>query len=455
MRPTPRSSVRDVLWPAIPRGHGATLLAISFQLEQSQWWAPEELRAQQDRQLAALLRHARATVPFHEGRLAAAGLGDGAPPAPERFRRLPLLTRQDVRGQKAGLLSRSVPPDHGKTYRNRTSGSTGAPLEVIGTAVNGLFWQAIALRDDLWHRRDFRGRCAAIRSGRDKVDPLAVHDLPTWGLCPPTLYETGPLTLFYHATPLPRQVELLESRSPHYLLTYPSNARALCRLARERPVRLPDLRAVHTYGEPLTPGVRAAVREAWGVPVQDVYSCEELGFIALQCPDHEHYHVQSESVLVEVLDDDGDPCPPGRIGRVVLTSLHNFAMPLIRYAIGDHAEVGEPCPCGRGLPVLKRILGRRRNQVALPDGRRAWPDVDALWTAIPGASQIQAVQRSELHVEVRYARAEPLTPVEEQTVTGRIHEALGHPFRLTFHAEDAIGRQPNGKYQTFSTLVDT
>src|SRR5262249_42566565 len=154
-----------------------------------------------------------------------------------------------------------------------------------------------------WHERDMRGRLVAIRSGRYRPDPLAVHDLPTWGLTSPLLYSTGPMTLFYHTMPLPLQAELLEARSPHYLLTYPSNARVLSRYARGRPLHLPDLRAVHTYGEPLTPDVRVACQKTWGVPVQDVYSCEEMGFIALQCPTHEHYHVQAESVLVEILDE--------------------------------------------------------------------------------------------------------------------------------------------------------
>jgi phenylacetate-coenzyme A ligase PaaK-like adenylate-forming protein len=61
---------------------------------------------------------------------------------------------------------------------------------------------------------------------------------------------------------------------------------------------------------------------------------------------------------VEVLDEEGRPCAPGETGRVVATSLNNFAMPLIRYETGDTAEVGAPCPCGRGLPVLTRIMGR-------------------------------------------------------------------------------------------------
>src|SRR5262249_57510260 len=83
--------------------------------------------------------------------------------------------------------------------------------------------------------------------------------------------------------------------------------------------------------------------------------------------------VQSENLLLEVLDERGRPCGPGETGRVVVTTLHNFAMPLIRYAIGDYATVGPPCPCGRGLPVLTRIMGRARNMLTLPDGKQIWP----------------------------------------------------------------------------------
>ena len=406
MMVVPRSAVRDVAWPALATGATATLLATALQLEQSQWWSAEDLQAHQRRQLAALLDHARSSVPFYRRRLEALDAAE-EPLTPEAWRRIPILTREDIRAKRADLESRAVPSGHGDTFPRRTSGSTGEPLEVIGTQVTGLLWQILSFRDDLWHGHDVGGRLVAIRSGRYAPDPLAVHDLPSWGFVPSSVCRTGPMTLFYHATPIPRQAELLEARSPRYLLTYPSNARALCRYARRRLLRLPDLEAVLTYGEPLPPDVRAACRETWGVPVHDVYGCEELGFIALQCPLHEHYHVQSESVLVEILDAGGQPAPPGRIGRVVLTSLHNFAMPLIRYAIGDYAEVGAPCPCGRGLPVLERILGRGRNRVTLPDGRRTWPDVGALWTAIPDVEQIQVVQRDALHVEVRFSRRSP------------------------------------------------
>jgi phenylacetate-coenzyme A ligase PaaK-like adenylate-forming protein len=88
------------------------------------------------------------------------------------------------------------------------------------------------------------------------------------------------------------------------------------------------------------------------VNIADIYSEQEVGYIALQFPDYPYYHVQPENILVEVLDDNGNVCSSGDIGRVVITTLHNFTTPLIRYEIMDYAKVGEPCSCGRGLPVL-------------------------------------------------------------------------------------------------------
>ena len=436
-----RSSVSGVVWPAVLTGEAATLMAMARELDRTQWWKAEEIEARQRDQLAALLAHARATVPWYRERLRGLDVS--------RWREIPLLRKDDVRRRRAELLSRRVPADHGPTHEAKTSGSTGEPLRVTCTALTGLFWQSLALRDDAWHRRELQGRLVAIRSGRDAPDPLAVRELPGWGLLPPRLEPSGPATVLFHLAPIARQAEILAAKDPTYLLTYPSNARDLCAYARRRALRLPSLRAVHTYGEPLTPDVRAACRDTWGVPVHDVYSCEELGFLALQCPDHEHYHVQSESVFLEVLDERGEPVPPGGIGRVVLTSLHNWAMPLVRYDIGDLGEVGGPCPCGRGLPVLRRVLGRRRNRISLPEGRTAWPDVGAIWAAIPEVERIQLVQRGPEDIEVRFARATPLAPAEERAAASRLRAALGHPFQLSFRGPVPLPRLPNGKLETF------
>lgn len=223
---------------------------------------------------------------------------------------------------------------------------------------------------------------------------------------------------------------------------------------RTQQLSLPSLREVITYGELLLPEVRDVCRQAWGVGVADMYSCEETGYIALQCPASDHYHCQSESLLVEVLRDDGSACQPGEIGRVVLTSLHNFAMPLIRYENLDYAEVGDACPCGRGLPVLKRILGRRRNMALGLDGQRFWPEVAAkTWSAIEGVEDVQLVQVAKDRMEARVVASRSLSANREQALSIALRDALGHAYAFSFHYLPDITRHANGKYDRFICQV--
>jgi phenylacetate-CoA ligase len=356
----PASVLEGVSWPAMPGGEGAAMLAMQFQFAQSERWPVDMLRAAQFAQLTLLLRHARATVPFYRERLAAIDLS--GPLTPEAFFRLPLLGRQDLQDRFADLCSTAVPPDHGRVQEGQTSGSTGRPVRFRATGLNGLFWRAFTLRDHLWHRRDFSGKLAVVR-GRVKSGAN-----PGWGPSTDAAFRTGPSVTRGVDCTVAEQAAWLSRERPQYLLTIPANAGALAGYCEEKGIRFPELRELRTYGEALHPDLRSQVRAAWGVPLTDIYSCSELGYLALQCPGQEHYHVQSEGVYLELLNAAGRHCAPGESGRVVVTSLHNFAMPLIRYDLGDYAEAGEHCACGRSLPVIRRILGRVRNMLRLPGG---------------------------------------------------------------------------------------
>jgi phenylacetate-CoA ligase len=254
--------------------------------------------------------------------------------------------------------------------------------------------------------------------------------------------------------PLDEQIAWLGKQDPHYLLTYPTNLLAILKRCEESGLRLLRLRGVTTLGEVVDPEVREACVRVCGFPLSDGYSAQELGGIALQCPDHVHYHVQSESVLVEVLDDDGNPCRPGEVGRIVVTDLHNFAMPLIRYEVGDYAEVGRPCPCGRGLPVLARIMGRTRNMLMLPGGTQVWPRFGLpRFPDIAPVRQAQIVQKTLDTLEVRLVVVRPLAADEERRLKELICEAVGVRFDVVFSYFDEIPRNPNGKYEDFRCEV--
>ncbi len=181
---------------------------------------------------------------------------------------------------------------------------------------------------------------------------------------------------------------------------------------------------------------------------------QALGYAALQCPEHEHYHVQSENVLLEVLDNNGRPCRPGQSGRVVATTLHNFAMPLIRYDIGDYATAGEPCSCGRGLPVISRILGRVRNMLTLPTGGQVWPYFSAnkLRDHVP-IRQFQLMQKTLTRLELRIVPERPLTAEDEAKMRAVIIDGVGGGFTISFSYHDAIASGPSGKYEDFRSVL--
>ena len=444
----PRSSVEGINWPALPNPAAASLLAFQYQLEHSQWWTADQLRTQQFRQLHALLTHAWEAIPFYQERLKAAGFDPRSAVTPDVFSRLQLLHRADVQAAGEGLLSRQIPQEHGKVHDGKTSGSTGQPLRYFGTQFSQFIWQALTLRDHLWHKRDFKGKLAVLRTRIER------KVLNSWGPPADLVFETGPAAVMDIASPIDVQAQWLQEQNPDYLLSYPSNILGLAKHCIAQGIKLQHLREVRTLGEAHNPELRTVCREAWGSPVIDVYSAQEIGYIALQCPEHEHYHVQSEAVLVEILKEDGTPCQPGEIGKLVVTALHNYAMPLIRYEIGDFAEAGEPCPCGRGLPVIKHILGRQRNLVTLPDGSKHWPNTGyRTWMDFLTVRQVQIVQISLQEIEIKLVMDQPLTTQEQAKMIPVVQESLGHPFHIFFTYHQEIPRGAGGKYEDFISEV--
>ena len=451
----PHSATAGIAWPALPSPQAARYLALLQQLDRSQWWPAETLRAWQMRQLGGLLAHAAKTVPFYGDRLRAAGFVPGKPVTSEVWARIPILTRAEVQNAGAALHSTALPPGHGPTAKIASSGSTGRPIESLSTQVTQTFWNAFTLRDHLWHGRDFRGKLASIRAFATGVGrfPKGVRNA-NWGGAVATIYPSGPAVGLSVVTPIAQQAEWLARVKPDYLLTFPSALRALIRHCQDNRIELARLRQVRTISEVLTPETRSACRAVLGAEVVDAYSANELGYMALQCPEHEHYHVQSEGVLLEILKEDGSPCAAGETGRVVVTGLHNFAMPLIRYELGDWAEAGRPCSCGRGLPVIARVLGRVRNMLRLPGGGQVWPLIgEPSYIQIPAIRQYQIVQTSLERLEVKLVTAEPLTGEDEAKLREIILTRLGHPFDIVLTYHDDIPRGAGGKFEDFKSEI--
>jgi phenylacetate-CoA ligase len=156
-----------------------------------------------------------------------------------------------------------------------------------------------------------------------------------------------------------------------------------------------------------------------------------------------------------VLDETGRPCAPGHIGRVVITPLHSFAMPLLRYEIGDEAEPGDACPCGRGLPVLTRVVGRTQDYLVLPSGERRRFDLPHYRLArVMPVREFQVAQRSLSEVELRLVVSRTLTADEEDVVRGVLRDAFPE-FACTIDYRPSLPRTRRRKLRPFvSELPD-
>lgn len=430
---------------------GEQLLAVQHQLRETQDWPPERLLKHQLRQLGLLTEHAFRTRPFYRERLTASGYQAGQEITEEFWRTLPVLSRREVQEHHAEITDGPVPADHLPYSWDSTSGSSGMPLRVKTTQRSLLMWLTATLREELWHRRDFSAKTAVIRRFSDN-DAFPPHGkrVPDWGAPVALIYSTGPAALLDIRSTIEEQAAWLLQEQPDYLLSFASVIRELAQHFRRAGLRLPRLRSLRTYGEANGPDLAELCRDTFGVDTADVYSAAEAGYIALQCAEHKRYHVQSEMILVEVLDDAGRPCEPGAVGTVVVTPFYNFAMPLLRYAIGDVAEVGAPCPCGRTLPVLARILGKARDLVVLPSGARRFAYFGSRTIAdFAQIMQLQLAQKSLYDLEVRLVTRGTFGPANEEKLRNMLNENLGAHFRITFDYRDAIARSPSGKYFDF------
>ena len=444
-----RSSIPGQVWPVVPDNAGALALALQYQLLQSEWWPVERITQFQFVQLNSVVRHAIEQVPYYQARFAEIGFNAGSVLTPEVFARLPALTRRDVQSAGAALFAASIPAQHGGIASGETSGSTGAPVVFRSSLLEQLFWNAFTLRDHLWHRRDLSGRLAAVRYAP------AGGTAAGWGPATDAAFVTGDCAILHIDTDLSQQVDWLCERDPVYLLSYASNIRQLALAFMARGLRLPRLREVRSVSEVVGPELRTLVRGAWNVPLTDMYSAKEVGYIALQCPERDVYHVQSENVLVEIVDEGNRPCAPGQAGRVLLTALHKFAMPLIRYEIGDYAVPGEACTCGRGLPTIREIRGRERNMMHLPNGDKRWPLCDLVKEPqLPGILQYQFVQKSHEHLELRLVVGPHYSRNLEPVLREIVHRRLGYPFELAIFYGDSIPRSSGGKYEDFRSEID-
>ena len=315
-------------------------------------------------ELKNIVKFSKQRIPWYTNSLESVSDVDSAESLPDLLHSLPILSRRQAQENFDGLYFKS--PDHNPNdYAiQATSGSTGKPVSVMKFApLYSAEYDALTLTEWQLNKRDTSKTLTTFR-----IVETELEDAP---LGPPLSY-IGATRVHTSRSILKRTIpELLNELHrlrPDYLFVNGVVSRQLALAQLESDFEPIKIEQFLTVSDRIDPQLRILVKEVFGARMIDRYSSEEFGYIALQCPVHDHLHVCSPSLVVEVVDDEGNACDVGVPGRVLVTSLHNFAMPLIRYDIGDIAEFGEPCDTGINWTVLNQVNGRLRDSVTLPNG---------------------------------------------------------------------------------------
>lgn len=400
-----------------------------------------------DTQLAMTLDHAADAVPRYQflRNIDRSSIARSR----EAFRAIvPTTSRQGYQLDPESFQASKLPDGHRRVGLNRSSGTTGNPIEVSTTNVFAMWQQALVLRANIWAKRDFSKDLAVVRKLHADQDPGG-ESRPHWANRETFPFDTGRCHLLDAASnSLEQQYNWLAAHQAPYLMTFPSILSGLLRLSQKDSARWRPT-GVMTFGETLSLDLRKAVSQAWGVGLDDTYSAEECGVIALQCPEHGNYHVQSENVLVELIDKQGRNCRSGEIGRVVITTLNNFATPLIRYEIGDWAEKGGLCKCGRVGQTLKRIVGRSRHLLKTSSGDY-WPSFG--FRKLRNKYEInsyQVRQKALDRVEFAFTADHELDEASLTAIQAHLSQVLPKGVQASLRQVGEIVRPESGKLEVF------
>jgi len=425
---------------------GEHMLKSLRELQGGERFDPERLAEQQWAEVLRTL-DAAASLPFYRERCDLRAVRSR-----EDFQALPVLEKAQVR-QECSRLHRASRGD----CWGQTSGSTGQPVRFSHGPVFRSRHQAAQWRSRGWF--DVHPGDAMLA-----VWGRPVSSRSEWAL----LQFKSFLNHVLHVSAFDlssRSVRALYPRirrlRPRLVYGYPSGLEALARQAEQDGFRLDDLgvRLIGSTAEVLYGFQRELLERSFGAPVADVYGCAEFGSFAHQCPAG-CMHISCENVLVEFLDEADRPVAPGVPGQVVVTSLHNPGMPLVRYRVGDVAVPLEGrCPCGRSLPMMDVRTGKVGQMVRTGGGHLFSTELfDYLNKRLIAAGHhdvtgFHVIQTGLDDFTVRYVSRSSDPGSALDSFGSGMREVIGTQARIVFERVPEIPRHPGGKLGYFSCEI--
>jgi phenylacetate-CoA ligase len=435
-------SVANILFPLHERLKGHDTVTRRDELEASQWWRGEKLEAYRLEKLRWFLGHVQTHVPYYRKAFVQADFDANRLSSLADLARIPLLTKSIIRENFDALTSDAA----GSLKRYNTGGSSGEPLIFLMGKDRVTHDVAAKWRATRWWDVDIGDREMVIwgspmeLGAQDVLRALRDRFLRT------RLFSAFELT----ERSLDSFVREIRSFRPRMLFGYPSALAHIAGHAERRGERLDALgiQVVFVTSELLYPYQKETIERVFGCPVANGYGGRDAGFIAHECPDG-GMHISAEDIVVEIVGTNDKPESIGIPGEIVVTHMATREFPFIRYRTGDIGVMDErPCPCGRGLPLLKEIQGRSTDFVVAADGT-VMHGLALIYVLrdVLGLKQFKIIQETVARIRVLVIPDSTFRDTVVSDIIAGCRARLGGSVNVTVEKVDQIAPEASGKFR--------
>ncbi len=413
-------------------------------MRMSQHWSPERIREYQWGRISQLLEHAYANVPYYRRIFQTCDATPADIKSFEDFQRLPVLTKADISENFDDLLARNV--SRSELILDATGGSTGKPLQYYHDRTYRQ-WSGAAAKLG-WY--EFAGctcgdRCAVLWGAERDVRSNF------------TLVERMRHLVRYGEVQL-NAFNLSDERKntfikwcrlfrPKLLRGYVTAIMELASFLDENGISFPKLKGIILCAETVDQDSQAYIERVFRAPSYNTYGSREMGLIAAECAAKNGLHEISENNFVEF--EPIELSEYAAAGNLVITNLNNYAMPFLRYRIGDIGipSTGQACDCGRGLPLIAKVIGRTTEIFRFYDGTKIAGEMFVHLMRNFPVTKYQFVQVSDRKVVLRLAGTEAKDEVLHSRIRDAYKVQLPTGVVLEFEEVDRFERTATGKFR--------
>ena len=410
------------------------------ELMKSQWFTPSQLEELQKEKLRALLEHAYKNVPYYRKVFDTLGLKPTDIKDIEDLDKLPLLRKEDIRKNLPALTARNFSKK--ELIPMSTSGTTGSPLKLFKDK------NEVACKDAARYRQF---ELFGFKPG-DKIVSLSGHSFPQKHVFHGSFLrivrnELIPYGYDTSEEKIEELVKKLREYNPKFIRGYPSALYLLAKYMENNGIN--DLRPKNIWAgyEIGYESQRKLIEKQFNCEVFDVFGLRESAIHSFECPEHVGYHVEAENGFIEILRKDGGHVSTGGLGAVVFTDFTNFATPLIRYLTEDVAiYAGKSCPCGRGLPlIIKLVEGRFSDCISTSEGYVLPGAIVDLFSNVKTIKDFQVIQKTKERIFVKVVKEQDFSTNDTDFIINGMQKLVGYDIDVEMEYVDSVPLTASGK----------